>query len=53
VSDAPALLKKYVGKFPLPFEVLTDPGETVTERYGLERSILRTAASLRQLQRGR
>jgi thioredoxin-dependent peroxiredoxin len=44
----PALLKKYVGKFPLPFEVLTDPGETVTESYGLERSVLRTAASLRR-----
>jgi hypothetical protein len=44
----PELLRKYTARFPLPFKVLTDPGETVTESYGLERSVLGTAKSLRR-----
>jgi thioredoxin-dependent peroxiredoxin len=44
----PELLKKYLTKFPLPFEVLTDPGEEVTEAYGLARSVLGTMKSLRR-----
>jgi hypothetical protein len=44
----PELLRKYTARFPLPFDVLTDPGETVTERFGLEKSVLRTAKSLRR-----
>jgi thioredoxin-dependent peroxiredoxin len=44
----PEMLRKYLTKFPLPFEVLTDPGEKVTKAYGLERSVLGTMKSLRR-----
>jgi thioredoxin-dependent peroxiredoxin len=42
------MLKKYLQKFPLPYEVLSDPDETVTERYGVEASVLGTVKSLRR-----
>ena len=42
----PALLVKYLSKFPLPFEVLTDPGEIVAELYGVERSVIGTLKSV-------
>jgi thioredoxin-dependent peroxiredoxin len=44
----PDLLKKYLTKFPLPFDVLSDTGENVTEAYGLARSVLGTVKSLRR-----
>lgn len=44
----PELLKKYLVKFPLPFEILADLDESVAERYGAETSVLGTLKSLRR-----